>query len=182
MGVTKEKELKVAALKEAMTTAQGVVFTTYKGLTVLEDTQLRRELRAAGVTYKVVKNTLTAIAAKEAGLDDLIPSLNGTTAMADSLTDAVAPAKIISEFVKKNKLDKEEKLVVKAGIVDGTVIDVKGVTALADLPSREVLIAKMLGSMQAPLSGTVSCLSGIIRNAVYVLEAIRKQKEGQGAA
>ena len=71
---------------------------------------------------------------------------------------------------------------VKAGIVDGTVIDVKGVTALADLPSREVLIAKLLGSMQAPLSGTVSCLSGIIRNAVYVLEAIRKQKEGQGAA
>lgn len=181
MAVTKEKEQKVAALKEAMTKAQGVVFTTYSGLTVFDDTQLRRQLRENGVVYKVVKNTLTAIAAKEAGFDALVPHLNGTTAMAYSDTDAVAPAKIISEFIKKNKLDKSNKLTVKAGIVDGKVISAADVAALANLPSREVLIAKLLGSMMAPVSGTVSCLSGIIRKAVYVLEAVRKQKEEQAA-
>ena len=130
--VSQEKKDIVASLKEELTSAKGAVLTSYRGLTVAQDTQLRRALREAGVSYHVVKNTLTTIAAKEAGMDGLVEHLAGTTALA---------------------------------------------SALASLPSREVLIAKLLGSMQAPISGTVGVLSGVIRNAVYVLDAIRQQKE-----
>lgn len=177
MGVTSEKQATVAALKEQLTTAKGVVFTTYKGLTVAQDLELRRALREAGVTYKVVKNTLTRIAAKEAGLEEIGEHLDGTTAMAVSAEDAVAPAKAICDFIKKNKLDEAGVLSVKVGVVDGKVISVDEVKALANLPSREVLIAKLLGSMNAPIANTVGVMQGIIRQAVYVFEAVRKQKE-----
>ena len=169
-----EKQKIVADIKEKLTASKGAVFTSYRGLTVA---QLRRQLREAGVSYHVIKNTLTAIAAKEAGLDDLLPHLEGTTALAVSNDDAIAPAKVISEFIKKNKLENTEVLTVKAGIVDGKVISANDVKALASLPSREVLIAKLLGSMQAPISNTVGVLQGVIRNAVYVLDAIRQKKE-----
>ncbi len=172
-----EKQKIVADIKEKLTASKGAVFTSYRGLTVAQDTQLRRQLREAGVSYHVIKNTLTAIAAKEAGLDDLLPHLEGTTALAVSNDDAIAPAKVISEFIKKNKLENTEVLTVKAGIVDGKVISANDVKALASLPSREVLIAKLLGSMQAPISNTVGVLQGVIRNAVYVLDAIRQKKE-----
>ena len=177
MAVTAKKQQLVAELKEKLTTAKGAVLTSYKGLTVAQDTELRRALREAGVSYHVVKNTMTRIAAKEAGLDELAEHLEGTTALAVSAEDAVAPAKVICEFIKKNKLDETEVLTIKAGLVDGKVIDLAEIKALASLPSREVLIAKLLGSMQAPISGTVNVLQGVIRNAVYVLEAIRQQKE-----
>ena len=146
-----------------------------------QDTELRRELRAAGVSYHVVKNTLTAIAAKEVGMEGLLGHLEGTTALAVSSEDAVAPAKVISEFIKKNKLADVGVLTVKAGIVDGKVIDAAAVKALASLPSREVLLGKLLGSMQAPISNTVNVLQGVIRNAVYVLDAVRQQKEKASA-
>ena len=107
----------------------------------------------------------------------LFRSLNGTTALAVSADDAVAPAKVIYEFIKENKLENTEVLTIKAGLVEGKVINVEEVKALASLPSREVLIAKVLGSMQAPISGVVNVLQGTIRNAVYVLDAIRAQKE-----
>ena len=103
--------------------------------------------------------------------------MEGTTAVAYSNEDVIAPAKVVEAFIKENNLAKTEVLIVKAGVVDGKVIDAAGVKELASLPSREVLIAKMLGSMQAPVSGIVNVLQGTIRNAVYVLEAIRKQKE-----
>ena len=177
MGVNSEKQATVAALKEQLSEAKGVVFTTYSGLTVAQDMELRRALREAGVSYKVVKNTLTRIAANEIGLEGLGDYLDGTTAMATSTTDAVAPAKVICDFIKKNKLDDAGVLSVKAGVVDGKVISVDDVKALANLPSREVLIAKLLGSMQAPISNTVGVMQGIIRQAVYVFEAVRKQKE-----
>ena len=182
MAVTAKKQEIVAGLKEKLTTAKGAVLTSYKGLTVAQDTELRRALREAGVSYHVVKNTMTRIAAKEAGLDELAEHLEGTTALAVSTEDAVAPAKVICEFIKKNKLDETEVLTIKAGLVDGKVIDLAEIKALASLPSREVLIAKLLGSMQAPISGTVNVLQGVIRNAVYVLEAVRKQKEEQASA
>lgn len=181
MPVSAEKQAIVASLKEKLTTAQGAVFTSYRGLTVAQDTELRREFRAANVSYHVIKNTLTAIAAKEAGMDGLLEHLEGTTAMAVSTEDAIVPAKIISEFIKKNKLADAGVLTIKAGIVDGRVISAEEVNALASLPSREVLLAKLLGSMQAPISNTVNVLQGVIRNAVYVLEAVRKQKEQASA-
>ena len=182
MAVTEQKKAIVADLKEKLTTSKGAVLTSYKGLTVAQDTALRVALREAGVSYHEIKNTMTRIAAQEAGLDELVPHLEGTTAMAYSADDAVAPAKIISEFIKKNKLDDAGILTVKAGIVEGKVISVAEVKALADLPSREVLIAKLLGSMQAPISNTVGVMGAVLRSVVTVLDAVRKQKEEQASA
>ena len=182
MGITAKKQEIVAGLKEKLTTSKGAVLTSYKGLTVAQDTELRRALREAGVNYHVVKNTMTRIAVQGTDLEEIANHLEGTTALAVSADDAVAPAKVICEFIKKNKLDKEAILTIKAGVVDGQVIDAAGVNALASLPSREVLIAKLLGSMNAPISNTVNVLQGVIRNAVYVLEAVRKQKEEQASA
>lgn len=177
MGVTSAKQAIVAQLKEQLESAKGVVLTSYKGLTVAQDTELRRELREAGVSYHVVKNTMLRIAAKEAGIEGIEEHLEGTTAFAFSTEDAVAPAKVICGFIKKNKLEDAEVLTVKVGMVEGKVIGVDEVKALAALPSREELIAKLLGSMNAPISNTVNVLQGVIRNAVYVLDAIRSQKE-----
>ena len=177
MGVTSAKQAVVAQLKEQLESAKGVVLTSYKGLTVAQDTELRRELREAGVSYHVVKNTMLRIAAKEAGIEGIEEHLEGTTAFAFSTEDAVAPAKVICGFIKKNKLEDAEVLTVKVGMVEGKVIGVDEVKALAALPSREELIAKLLGRMNAPISNTVNVLQGVIRNAVYVLDAIRSQKE-----
>ena len=172
-----KKQAVVAELKEQLTSAKGVVLTGYKGLTVAQDTALRREFREAGVTYHVVKNTMLRLAAQEAGIEGLDEHLEGTTAFAFSAEDAVAPAKVIGGFIKKNKLDDAGVLTIKVGMVEGQVIDAKDVNALATLPSREELIAKMLGSMNAPISNTVNVLQGVIRKAVYVLDAVRAQKE-----
>lgn len=180
MTIREQKEAIVSNLKEQLSSASGAVITSYRGLTVAQDTELRRELRAAGVEYHVVKNTMLRLAVQGTELESLTSVLEGTTALAVS-SDAVAPAKIICGFIKKNKLEEAEVLQVKAGIVEGKVINVDEVKALADLPSREELIAKLLGSMQAPISGTVNVLQGVIRNAVYVLEAVRKQKEQASA-
>lgn len=177
MAVRPEKQAIVADIKENFSNAKGIVLTGYKGLTVAQDTKLRAKMREAGVTYRVIKNTMLRFAAKDLGYDDLVQYLEGTTAVAYSAEDAIAPAKVLETFIKENDLAKAEVLTVKAGVIDGKVINADQVKALAALPSREVLIAKILGSMQAPVSGLVNVLSGTIRNAVYVLEAIRKQKE-----
>lgn len=174
MPVSTEKQQVVVELKEKLTATKGAVFTNYRGLSVAMDTKLRRKLREAGVEYKVVKNTMTRIAANELGIIGLDQYLEGPTAMAVSATDPVAPAKLISDFIKENKLQSIE---IKAGLLEGKVIDEKGVKALASLPPREVLVAKMLGSMQSPITGFVNVLQGNIRNLVYALEAVRKQKE-----
>lgn len=182
MGVTPKKQAVVAEIKNWLTTAQAVVLTSYRGLNVATDTEMRRELRAAGVTYKVVKNTMLRIAAKEAGIEGLDSHLEGTTAIAFSAEDAVAPAKVLCGFMKKNKLEDQGILTIKVGILDGKVIDAKEVKALANLPSREELIAKLLGSMNAPIANTVGVLSGIIRNFVGVVEAYREKKAKESAA
>lgn len=174
IAVTSEKQALVEELKEKLSNTKGAVLTNYRGLNVAQDTKLRRKLREAGVEYRVVKNTMMRIAAQEAGLEGLDESLEGPTAIAMSFTDPVAPAKVISDFVKENKL---QALEVKAGVVEGKVIDAQGVKALASLPPREVLIAKALGSMQAPIVGIVNVLQGSIRNLVYALDAVRQQKE-----
>jgi len=174
MAVTQEKLQTVAGIKEKLSITKGAVLTNYRGLTVAQDTKLRRKLREAGVEYRVFKNTMTRIAAKEAGIEGLDAYLEGPTAIAMSYTDPVAPAKVISEFVKENKL---QALEVKAGLVEGKVIDANGVKALSSLPSREVLISQVLAGMQAPIAGFVNVLSGSLRNLVYALEAVRQQKE-----
>ena len=169
----------VEEMKEKLQSAQGAVFVGFSGLSVADVTKLRRKFREGGVEYKVVKNTLTRIAADELGFNDLDAVLEGPTAIAYSAEDTVAPAKILKDFIKETKT---EALTVKAGIADGQVIDAAAVEALASLPSREELLAKLVGSMQAPISGLVNVLQGNIRNMVYVLDAVRAKKAEQESA
>ncbi len=175
--VRTEKAAVVAEIKERLEKVQGAVLADYRGLNVAEVTELRRQLRTAGVEYKVLKNTLTIRAARELGLEDLVPLLSGPTAIAFGYTDPVVPAKIISDFAKTRP-----NLEVKGGLLEGKVLSASGVKALADLPSREVLLSQVVRGMQAPIAGMVNVLQGTIRNCVYVLEAVRKQKEEQAAS
>ena len=161
--VSPAKAAVVEEMKEKLQSAQGAVFVGFSGLSVADVTKLRRKFREGVVEYKVVKNTLTRIAADELGFNDLDAVLEGPTAIAYSAEDTVAPAKILKDFIKETKT---EALTVKAGIADGQVIDAAAVEALASLPSREELLAKLVGSMQAPISGLVNVLQGNIRNMV----------------
>jgi large subunit ribosomal protein L10 len=167
-----EKVAVVQEIQERISQSQGAVLADYRGLDAGQMTELRKELREAGVEFKVLKNTLTILAAQELEMNDLIPLLNGPTAIAFGYDDPVAPAKILSEFAKKSKV-----LEIKGGILEGKVLDPEGVMSLADLPSREVLLSMVLRGMQAPIAGMVNVLQGNIRNVVYALEAVRKQKE-----
>ncbi|MEI6286503.1 MAG: 50S ribosomal protein L10 [Bacillota bacterium] len=167
-----EKQAIVVELKQKFSAAKGAVLTDYKGLTVAQDTKLRRKMRDAGVEYRVIKNTMARLAADELGITGMSAILEGTTAVALSYTDPVAPAKVISEFVKEVKTYK-----VKGGILDGKFIDIDGVKTLANLPSRDVLLAMVCGTLQAPIAGFVRALQGNISNLVYALNAVREQKE-----
>ncbi|NLY10148.1 MAG: 50S ribosomal protein L10 [Firmicutes bacterium] len=168
-----EKVVIVEEIKERLDSVQGAVIVDYRGLNVAAVTELRKQLRDAGVEFKVLKNTLTRRAAEEKGLDDLLPLLNGPTAIAFGYNDPVAPAKILNNFARTNPA-----LELKGGLLEGKVLDVNGVKALAELPSREELLAQVVRGMQAPIAGMVNVLQGTIRNFVYALEAVRKQKEG----
>jgi len=164
----------VAEVKDKLTQAKAVVLTDYRGLTVAQVTKLRAQLREAGVEYKVLKNSMVRRAADEIGLSDLEPFLEGPTAIAFGVNDPVTPAKILTEFAKTNK-----DLEIKAGVVEGKVINMEGVKALADLPPKEVLLAKLLGAMQSPLVGLANVLQGPIRKLGYALEEVRKLKAAQ---
>ena len=166
-----EKKIVVSEIKEKLQGAIAGVFVDYRGLTVEQDTDLRNKLRAANVEYKVVKNTLTRFAANEIGYNALDPILNGPTSLAISSQDPVAAAKVLCEFAKKN-----DKLEIKAGFVEGRVIDVSEIKMLAELPSKEVLIAKVLGGFNAPITGFVGVLNGTLRSLVCVLNAVSEKK------
>ena len=127
--------------------AQSVVLVDYRGLTVEQDTQLRRNLREAGITYKVYKNTFMNFAFKGTEFEGLTQYLEGPSAVAISTDDATAPARVLSEFAKT-----ADKLEIKAGVVEGTVYDAKGIASIASIPSRDVLISRLLGSMQSPIT------------------------------
>jgi large subunit ribosomal protein L10 len=166
-----QKREVINSISSKMKESKTMIFADYRGLTVEQDTELRRALRSAGVDYRVVKNTLTRFAAQENGLEGLYPYLEGPTSMASSDTDPVAPAKILSEYAKKF-----DKLELKAGVVEGRIIDVDGIKALAELPSREELIARVLGGFNAPISGFVNVLNANIRGLVVALNAIAEKK------
>ncbi|MCM1190395.1 MAG: 50S ribosomal protein L10 [bacterium] len=127
--------------------AQSVVLVDYRGLTVEQDTQLRRNLREAGIVYKVYKNTFMNRAFKDTAYEGLTKYLEGPSAVAISTDDATAPARVLSEFAKK-----ADKLEIKAGVVEGTVYDAAGMASIASIPSREVLISRLLGSLQSPIT------------------------------
>ncbi len=172
MVIRPEKVAMIAEIKTTMQSAKGLVLADFRGIKVAQDTKLRRKMREAGVEYSVIKNNMASIAAKEAGIEGLDNYLKGPLAMVSSKNDPVAPAKLISEFIKDNRI-----MEIKGGLVEGKVIDADAVKALANLPSREVLIARLLGSMQSPITGFVNVLQGNIRNLVYALDAVRQQKE-----
>lgn len=170
--VLNAKKAQVAELAEKMQKAASGVLVDYRGLTVEEDTELRTAFRNAGVDYKVVKNTLTRLAANEVGYGELDPFLNGPSSLAMSYDEPVAAAKVVVEFSKKY-----EALEIKAGFVDGKVVDVAGIKSLAELPSKEVLVAQVLGGLNAPISGLANVLNGTIRGLAVALGAIQAQKE-----
>ncbi len=173
--ILSEKQAIVADLTEKIQGAAGGVLVDYKGITVAEDTALRAEMRKNGVDYAVVKNTLTRFAVKNAGLEELSSVLEGTTSLAVSATDPVAPARVVSEFSKKMN---GEKFIVKAGFVDGKVISVDEVKALADLPSKEVLLSMLLSAMQGPVRGLAVSLDATISGLARALQAVADQKAG----
>ena len=150
------KQPVVAEIAEVIDGAQSAVLVDYRGLTVEQDTELRKRLRAAGVTYKVYKNTMMNFAFKGTQFEGLAPYLNGPSAMAYSSEDATAPARVLAEFAKK-----ANKLEIKAGVVEGTVYDAAGMAKIADIPSREVLLGRLLGSMQSPIANLARVLNQI---------------------
>ena len=150
------KEAKVAEIKEQLEKAQAVVLAKYQGLTVEEDTLLRKNLREAGIEYKVYKNTLVTLAVKELGIEGFDEYLEGPVSIAFGYDDVTAPARILNDFAKDHKA-----LELKAGIVDGELYDAAKIQQLATIPSKEVLIAKLLGSIKSPISSFARVISAI---------------------
>ncbi|MBF0103687.1 MAG: 50S ribosomal protein L10 [Deltaproteobacteria bacterium] len=169
-----EKAAEIDRLKERFSGAMLAILTDYKGLSVAKLTDLRRKLRANQATYKVVKNRLAKIAVKDTPLGELGSHFVGTTAIALSKTNPTGPAKVLIDYAKT-----EELLKIKAGYLDGKIIGINEISSLANLPSKEELIAKLLGSLNAPATNLVSVLSQIPRQLVTVLSAIRDQKENK---
>lgn len=172
-----EKVAVVARVQERLEQGKTVVLTDFRGLDVQTMNELRRRLRAAGVDFEVVKNTLASRAARQAGLPDLEQYLTGPTAMAFGGDDLVAPAKVLNDFIREFR-----RLEIKGGALEGRVLTPDEVKKLAEMPSREQLLAQVLAGMQGPIRGVVFALSGVLRSLVYVLEAVRQQREaGSGA-
>ena len=137
----------VEEIKGIVADAKGVVLVDYRGLTVEQDTRLRKQLREADVVYKVYKNTLIKRAVEGTALESLNVDLEGPTAIAVSTTDATAPARVLAEFAKG-----ADALEIKSGVIEGTYYDKKGMQEIATIPSREVLLSRLLGSMQSPIT------------------------------
>ena len=162
--ILEQKKAVVESLAEKMGRAASGVLVKYEGITVEQDTKMRAALRAAGVEYSVIKNTLIGKACDKAGFEGLKPQLEGMNALAISYDDPIAPAKILKEYA-----DKIETFEIRGGILEGAVVDAATVNELAEIPPKDVLVAKLLGSIQSPLY-----------KFAYVLQAI-VDKDGEGA-
>ncbi|MBA4537004.1 50S ribosomal protein L10 [Bacillus aquiflavi] len=164
-GAIEKKKQVVAEITDKLKASKSTIIVDYRGLKVSEVTELRKQLREAGVEFKVYKNTFSRRAAEAVELSGLNEALTGPNAIAFSTEDVVAPAKILNEFSKKN-----EALEIKAGVIEGNIATVEEIKALADLPSREGLLSMLLSVLQAP-----------IRNLALAAKAVADQKEEQGA-
>lgn len=169
---TVQKQDLVAEIKERFNASEAVIMTDYRGLTVKEMQELRTKVREVGGEIKVYKNTLTEIAIRELALPSMDEYLEGPTAFVFITEDAVAPAKALTAFAKAHPA-----LELKGGFVQNQVVGADGVKAIASLPSREELLAKLFGTMQNPARGLVTVLSGPARGLATVLDAIAKQKD-----
>jgi len=159
-------------LHEKFKNAKVAIVTDYKGLDVAAMNQLRRKLREADIEYRVAKNTLFTRASKETGVEAISEHFKGPNAIALSYTDPVAPAKVLTDFIKGN-----DKLEIKIGVMDGKPLNFDDIKALSSLPSREVLLAQVLSAMNAVPTSLVTVLSGVPRQFVNVLQAIKEKKE-----
>ena len=166
------KKLVVEEITEKIKASKSVVFVDYQNLTVKEVSELRNKCRQAGCEYKVYKNTLVRKALNDLGHKDFDEDLNGPTAVAFG-NDETAAAKLMVAAAK----DYDKKIVLKSAFVDNAYVDKNGVKALASMPSREELVAKMLGSMQAPLANFAGVLSNLVSGIVRVLDQVAKKKE-----
>jgi large subunit ribosomal protein L10 len=168
-----EKQQIITEVAEKVSRAKGLFFADFTGITVEEVNELRREFRKSGIEYRVVKNTLARKALESvSGYDKVIGSLVGPTAIAFSYDDPVAPAKLIKRF-----RDKHEKLNVKVCVLDKQVFDGSKLAELAKLPSRAEMVASILGSIQAPISGVVGAVGAVMRDLVSIIDAIAKRKQ-----
>ncbi len=156
MAKVEKKQPIVAEISDLLDGAKAAVLVDYRGLTVEQDTQMRKQLREAGVVYKVYKNTMINFAFKGTEFEALVPHLEGPTALAVSKEDATAPARILFNFSKT-----ADKLELKAGVVDGTYYDNDGIKIIATIPSREELLGKLLGSIQSPITNLARVLNQI---------------------
>ena len=157
--VLESKKAAVDALAEKLQGATAAVFVNYKGITVAQDTELRNQFRAAGVEYTVVKNTLTRFAANKIGYNQFDELLNGTTSLACTTGDPIAPARIICEFAKKNK----DLLKIKGGIIEGSVLSAEELNAFGELPSKDALLSQVLGTFLAPITSLAVVLDQICK-------------------
>ena len=176
--ILSEKKAVVEALAERFKGASAGVFVDYRGITVAEDTQLRRELVSNEVEYSVVKNTLTRFALEKAGLSDLDSVLNGTTSLATSAGDPIAPIRIINEYSKKMG----DRFNIKAAFMDGKVLDAQEIEEIAALPSKDALYAKVLGTMLAPITSLAFVLGQILEQQGGSVESAAAEADEAPAA
>ena len=172
-----EKAATVADITARLKASSTAVLADYRGMTVGQTRELRSKLRGGGIEMVVVKNTLARRAARAAGYEPLSAELVGPVAMLFAVDDVSAPARILNEYIRANR-----KMVIKAGLLEGQVIKADAVTELADLPSREVLLSRLLGAMQAPLGNLASVLQAPVVKLARTLDALRSQKESQSPA
>lgn len=172
-----EKVTAVAEAREKLTRAKAVVVTDYRGLTVAEMTDLRARLRKEGVEYKIIKNRLAKIALKEAGLNTMDDFLKGTTALAFGMKDPVGPAKVLTAYNKEN-----DKLKLVGGLMDNRLLDLRAIGELSSMPSREVLLSRMLGSLTSPVQKLAYGLNQTVAKVVYAFDAVARKKAEQEAA
>ncbi|MEQ8201293.1 MAG: 50S ribosomal protein L10 [Syntrophomonadaceae bacterium] len=172
MAKMEEKKQVVEDIKQKLDEAMLVICTDYRGLNVEQVTQLRNNLRVPGVEYRVLKNTMFRFALKQCGYEDIAAQVTGPNAVIFSNDDPVGPAKTITEFARNNK-----QLEIKMGILEGKYLSADGVKELANLPSREVLLGQVVGTMQAPITSFVRVLNANITGLVRALDGIREQKQ-----
>jgi len=168
------KQEQVSQLREQLQGMNHIFLCSFQGLTVDKDTRLRREIRATGGTYQVVKNTLLKLAFAGSSFEKLGDHLSGNTAIAYSRTDLVGLAKLINRYAKD-----QGKFAFKAGVVEGQVVEVSDLETLANLPSREELLSKLAYLLNWPIQGLAVSLNGVVRNLAVVLDQVKQQKENQ---
>ncbi|MBW6462702.1 MAG: 50S ribosomal protein L10 [Dethiobacteria bacterium] len=168
----KAKEKMLEEVTAELKSSELVIVTDYRGLNVKAISVLRSKLRDQQCSYRVTKNTMNRLACRQAGVEEIESLFEGPTAIAYSNADPVAAAKVFNEFAREN-----EALVVKGGLLSGQLLDPAGIKALGDIPPREVLLARVVGGFQAPISGLVGVLQGTLRQLVYTMDAVRQQKE-----